>query len=71
MNIRRAEEKDIPGMLSLLRQVGQVHHHIRPDIFPETTLKYDETALLELLKDENIKNDEVRCVRNMKILLKN
>jgi ribosomal protein S18 acetylase RimI-like enzyme len=52
MNIRRAEEKDIPGMLSLLRQVGQVHHHIRPDIFPETTLKYDETALLELLKDE-------------------
>ena len=38
--------------LELLRQVGQVHHDIRPDIFPETTLKYDETALLELLKDE-------------------
>ena len=53
MNIRRAVEADIPGILSLLRQVGLVHHHIRPDIFPETTLKYDEFALLELLKDEN------------------
>ena len=53
MEIRRAMEKDIPGMLSLLRQVGLVHHNIRPDIFPETTLKYDESALLELLKDED------------------
>ena len=38
--------------LALLRQVGQVHHEIRPDIFPENTLKYNEYALNELLKDQ-------------------
>lgn len=52
MDIRMALEGDIPGILSLLLQVGQVHHDIRPDIFPEKTLKYDENALKELLKDE-------------------
>ena len=51
MDIRCATERDIPGLLALLRQVGQVHHDIRPDIFPENTLKYDENALKELLKD--------------------
>ena len=51
MVIGLATEKHIPGVLELLRQVGQVHHDIRPDIFPENTLKYDETALKELLKD--------------------
>ena len=51
MTIRLAMERDIPGVLSLLRQVGQVHHEIRPDIFPENTLKYDEAALKALLKD--------------------
>lgn len=53
MIIRLAQEKDIPGMLELLLQVGQVHHEIRPDIFPERTLKYDEAALKDLLKDKN------------------
>ena len=52
MEIRLAAERDIPGLLALLLQVGQVHHEIRPDIFPERTLKYDEAALKELLKDE-------------------
>ena len=52
MNIRIATEFDIPGLLALLRQVGQVHHDIRPDIFPEHTLKYDENALKGLLKDK-------------------
>ena len=51
MEIRIATERDIPGMLELLLQVGQVHHEIRPDIFPTGTLKYDEAALKELLKD--------------------
>lgn len=53
MEIRLATEQEIPGMLSLLLQVGQVHHEIRPDIFPDNTLKYDENALAELLKDKN------------------
>ena len=51
--IRLAEEKDIPGIGNLLLQVGEVHHGIRPDIFPGGCLKYDETALGSLLKDEN------------------
>ena len=53
MIIRLAQEGDIPGILSLLLQVGQVHHDIRPDIFPDQTLKYDEAALKALLKDKN------------------
>ena len=52
MEIKLAREEYIPGILELLRQVGQVHHRIRPDIFKATCQKYDETALLELLKDE-------------------
>ena len=47
-----AKQEDISGLISLLLQVGQVHHEIRPDIFPPRTLKYDENALKELLKDE-------------------
>ena len=52
MDIRIASDRDISGMLALLLQVGQVHHQIRPDIFPEGTLKYDEAALAALLKED-------------------
>ena len=31
--IRRAEYRDIPGMMDLLVQVDMVHHRIRPDLF--------------------------------------
>ena len=38
MNIRRANEKDIPRLMELLEQVLQIHADIRPDIFiPGTT----------------------------------
>ena len=50
MNIRFAEEKDIPAMIDLLKQVGQVHHEIRPDIFRSGAQKYDAAALAEQLK---------------------
>ena len=50
MNIRRAVEKDIPGMLSLLRQVGQGHHELRPDIFRPVTLKYDHDDVLRIMR---------------------
>lgn len=53
MNIRLAGKQDIPGLISLLLQVGQVHHDLRPDIFRPGTLKYDENALAELLSDED------------------
>ena len=51
MVIRNASACHIPGMIRLLKQVGQVHRDIRPDIFQAGAQKYDETALAELLKD--------------------
>lgn len=52
MDIRLAQADDIPGLIALLLQVGQVHHELRSDIFRPGTLKYDETALSKLLQDE-------------------
>ena len=52
MTIRLAEPRDIPGMISLLYQVGGVHHEIRPDIFREKAIKYTPADLEQLLKDE-------------------
>ena len=53
MTIRFAREQDIPQMLELLRQVGQVHHAMRPDLFRAGAQKYDEEALKKLLADPN------------------
>ena len=39
MEIRLAKTEDIPGLLELLRQVGQVHHELRPDIFRDGAQK--------------------------------
>ena len=52
MEIRLANNSDIPGMIELLKQVGEVHHNIRPDLFRAGAQKYSETDLEELLKDE-------------------
>lgn len=51
MEIRFAESRDIPGMIHLLQQVGEVHHQIRPDLFRAGAQKYNEEALRELLSD--------------------
>ena len=51
MHIRFAETRDIPGMIALLQQVGEVHHQIRPDLFRSGAQKYDEAALAALLED--------------------
>ena len=51
MEIRFADRRDIPGMIDLLQQVGQVHHQIRPDLFRSGAQKYDEAALEALLAD--------------------
>ena len=51
MTIRFAEIRDIPGMIELLKQVGEVHHQIRPDLFRSGAQKYNEADLEELLKD--------------------
>ena len=52
MTIRRAEIRDIPGMIALLYQVGGVHHDIRPDIFRENAIKYTPEELEAILMDE-------------------
>ena len=52
MKIRRAVSKDIPGVLSLLSQVLEVHAKIRPDIFLPKTTKYDRDELEEMFGDD-------------------
>ncbi len=53
MEIVMAEESHIPGMIALLRQVGQVHHNIRPDIFRSDAQKYREQDLQGILAAED------------------
>ena len=53
MIVRFATHSDIPGMIRLLQQVGQVHHEIRPDLFRAGAQKYDEKALTDLLADQS------------------
>ena len=51
MEIRLANTYDIPDMIALLQQVGQVHHDIRPDLFRSGAQKYSVSALEDLLQD--------------------
>ena len=51
MRIRNAGLRDIPAIIDLLQQVGQVHHEIRPDIFRAGAQKYNESALAEIISD--------------------
>lgn len=53
MNIRRGEEKDLAGIHRLLRQVLEVHHEGRPDLFKGGTEKYTDSQLREILRDES------------------
>ena len=51
--IRRAEIKDIPGIIELLHQVNMVHHVLRPDLFKPYTTKYNEQELETLIGDDS------------------
>lgn len=51
MNIRQAEERDIPRLGDLLLQVCRVHCDGRPDLFRSGGRKYDDDELRSLLKD--------------------
>lgn len=51
--IRKAEKRDIKGLLKLLYQVDAVHSGIRPDLFKSNTPKYDEQALEHILEDDD------------------
>ena len=50
--IRRVEDRDLPRVLALLRQVLTVHADGRPDIFIHGTTKYTDAELLALFRDE-------------------
>lgn len=52
MAVRRAQMRDIPGIMELLVQVDMVHHNGRPDLFDGPGTKYSEDELEEILKDE-------------------
>lgn len=51
MEIRFAMERDVAGILALLRQVGQVHHEGRPDLFRDKACKYGASQILTMLND--------------------
>ena len=49
MEIRFAQIEDTPGILALLRQVGQLHHLGRPDIFRQGAQKYGASQVIAML----------------------
>lgn len=51
INIRRAEERDIPRITELLYQVHKVHSDKRPDLFRRGSKKYDGDELKEIISD--------------------
>ena len=50
--VRRAEQRDIPEILSLLVQVDMVHHRGRPDLFKGPATKYSAEELSEILNND-------------------
>lgn len=49
--IRKAENRDLEAVNSLLRQVLKVHHTGRPDLFRAEGKKYTDRQLLEIFSD--------------------
>lgn len=52
ITVRRAETRDIPGLLALLVQVDMVHHNGRPDIFKGPATKYNAEQLAAIIADD-------------------
>lgn len=52
MLIRRAENRDIPQIHNLLKQVCIVHHNGRPDLFKNAARKYTDNQLIQMLTDD-------------------
>ena len=53
MEIRRAEERDLPYIVKLLHQVHDVHSSHRPDIFNRGNRKYNDEQILKIIKNDN------------------
>lgn len=52
MTIRRATAADIPQIDELLRQVLEVHHAGRPDLFKDGVKKYTDEELKAILAND-------------------
>ncbi len=52
--IRKAIQADIPALNNLLRQVLEVHHAGRPDLFKGEGKKYTDKQLEELLQEKDM-----------------
>lgn len=52
MQIRRAQNKDVSRIESLLYQVNLIHHNGRPYIFKYGKEKYTSDQLIEIFNDE-------------------
>lgn len=53
MEIQRAKEEHIDGMIQLLYQVNQVHADGRPDLFKDGGIKYTKEDLKNKINNEN------------------
>lgn len=53
ITIRRAESRDIPGVIRLLGQVLELHAKLRPDIFIPGTTKYTPQELENIFRNED------------------
>ena len=53
MAIRRASQNDIQALSELLRQVCNVHHQGRPDLFKQDGTKCTPEQLVELIQDDS------------------
>ena len=67
MNIRFAEETDIPEIINLLHQVLEIHAEKFPELFKSGTTKYTEEDLKEILKQTDraifvAADDSDKCV---------
>ena len=53
LTIRRAVQADIPRLNELLRQVLELHHQGRPDLFLTGRKKFTDPQLQAILADQN------------------
>ncbi len=54
VTFRKAEPKDATKIAEMLIGIGALHHNGRPDIYKDNLQKYNESDVLEILKDKNM-----------------
>lgn len=52
ITVRRAQERDMDKILTLLGEVLELHAKIRPDLFIPGTTKYTREELLKIISDD-------------------